>query len=81
VGSNPTPRTIIEHPAVLVRYVTYLISKKSLEPARVKLKVKTIKILLKHGCDLADADNVVRFPNTCGWRWMFEDGWLILEAF
>jgi hypothetical protein len=47
--------------------MTYLISKKSLKPATVKRKVKTIISLLKHGCDLADADNVVRFLNTCGW--------------
>jgi integrase len=51
----------------LVRYMTYLLSKKSLKPATVKRKVKTIRSLLKHGCDLADADNVVRFLNACEW--------------
>src|SRR5271157_2378004 len=47
--------------------MAYLLSKKSLKPATVKRKVKTIRSLLKHGCDLADADNVVRFLNTCSW--------------
>jgi integrase len=67
LGGGPTPRAISEHPAVLVRYMTYLLSKKSLKPATVKRKVKTIRSLLKDGCDLADADNVVRFLNTCSW--------------
>jgi integrase len=51
----------------LVRYMTYLLSKKSLKPATVKRKIRTIRSLLNHGCDLADADNVVRFLNTCEW--------------
>ena len=69
-GANPTPRTNIAPPAfseTLTRYMTYLLSKKSLKPATVKRKVKMIKSLLKHGCDLADAESVVRFLNTCSW--------------
>ncbi|MBX5327639.1 MAG: hypothetical protein ACQXXH_08150 [Candidatus Bathyarchaeia archaeon] len=43
-------------------------SKKSLKQATVKRKAKMIKSLLKHGCDLANAEDVVRFLNTCIWR-------------
>jgi hypothetical protein len=63
VGSNPTPRTISEHPAVseiLTRYLNYLLCKKSLKPATIKRKVKTIKSLLKHGVELPNPDNVMR---------------------
>jgi hypothetical protein len=45
-GGGPTPRTIIEHPAVneiLTKYLNYLLCKKALKPATIKRKVKTIK--------------------------------------
>ena len=70
MGSNPTPRTIIEHPAVneiLTKYLNYLLCKKSLKPATIKRKVKIIKSLLKHGVELPNPDNVIAFLNTCGW--------------
>jgi len=67
VGSNPTPRTTTEHTAILVGYMTYLLSKKSLKTATVKRKTKIIKSLLRHGCNLFDADTVVKFLNTCDW--------------
>jgi hypothetical protein len=69
-GSNPTPRTIIEHPAIdeiLTKYLNYLLCKKALKPATIKRKVKTIKSLLKHGVELPNPDNVIAFLNTCGW--------------
>jgi hypothetical protein len=64
VGSNPTPRTIVEHPAIdeiLTKYLNYLLCKKALKPATIKLKVKTIKSLLKHGIELPNPDNVIAF--------------------
>jgi hypothetical protein len=70
VGSNPTPRTITEHPAnseALTRYINYLLSKKTLKSATIKRKVKTIKSLLKHGVELGNPDSFVRFLNTYGW--------------
>jgi hypothetical protein len=69
-GGGPTSRTISEHPAVseiLTKYLNYLLCKKSLKPATIKRKVKTIKSLLKHGVELPDPDNVIAFLNTCGW--------------
>jgi hypothetical protein len=68
VGSNPTPRTVTEHPSVseaVTNYIAHLLSKKSLKPATIKRKAKMIKSLLKHGCNLANAEDVVRFLNTC----------------
>jgi len=61
-----------EHPAkcwdsVILRYVAYLLSKKSLKPATVKRKAKTIKSLLKHGVEIGNPDDVIRFLNTCNW--------------
>jgi len=41
--------------------------KKSIKPATIKRKVKTVKSLMKHGLDLNDADSVVTFINTCDW--------------
>jgi integrase len=70
VGSNPTPRTIFEHPAIdeiLTKYLNYLLCKKSLKPATIKRKVKTIKSLLKHGVELPNPDNVIAFLNPCSW--------------
>ena len=61
-GTFPAPYAVSE---ALTRYMAYLLSKKNLKPATVKRKTKMIKSLLKHGCDLADAENVVRFLNVC----------------
>ncbi len=47
--------------------MAFLLSKKALKPATIKRKVKMIKSLMKHGCDLADAESVVRFLNVCSW--------------
>jgi len=71
VGSNPTPRTNTEHPnfsETLTRYVVYLVSKKTLKPSTIKRKVKAIKGLLRHGVDLGDPEDFVRFLNVCIWK-------------
>jgi hypothetical protein len=70
VGSNPTPRTIVEHHAIdeiLTKYLNYLLCKKSLKPATIKRKAKTIQNLLKHGVELPNPDSVIAVLNTCGW--------------
>jgi integrase len=51
----------------LTRYVAYLLSKKSLKPATIKRKAKTIKSLLNHGVEIANPDSVITFLNTCTW--------------
>jgi len=50
---------------VLTRYISYLLSKKSIKPATIKRKVKTVKSLLKHSLDLNNVDSVVTFMNQC----------------
>jgi hypothetical protein len=70
VGSNPTPRTRTEHPAVstvLARYMNYLMTKKILKPATIKRKVKCIKSLLKHGVKLGNPDTFIKCLNTTSW--------------
>jgi len=52
---------------IIARYINHLLSKKTLKPATVKRKVKTIKSLLKHGVQLGNPDSFVRFLNTCSW--------------
>ncbi len=52
---------------VLAKYINHLLCKKSLKPATIKRKVKTIKSLIKHGVDLANPDSFVMFLNTCDW--------------
>lgn len=47
--------------------MNYLLCKKTLKPATIKRKVKTIKSLLKHGVNLVDPDSFVRFLNVCSW--------------
>jgi len=67
VGFEPTNPYGTASNETLTRYISYLLSRKSIKPATIKRKVKTIKSLLKHALDLNNADSVVTFINQCSW--------------
>ncbi|MEM2947047.1 MAG: site-specific integrase [Candidatus Bathyarchaeia archaeon] len=44
-----------------------MLSKKTIKPATIKRKVKTIKSMLRHGVDLSNPEAVIRFLNEVNW--------------
>jgi integrase len=71
VGFEPTnpcgkPESV---DSLLAKYLNYLMTRKTIKPATIERKIKTIRSMVKnHGVDLSNPDEFVRFLNTVEWK-------------